>query len=87
MTIIVVMKNNATKCIAAGEFKAKCLALLDHVNQTREPVVVTKRGKPIAKLVPVSAEPGSLLGSAKGTIRYAKDDNLFSTGEAWDAEA
>lgn len=36
--------------IAAGEFKAKCLAILDEVNATGEPVLVTKRGKPVARV-------------------------------------
>ncbi len=41
-----------TRQIAAGEFKAKCLAILDEVNQTGQEVVITKRGKPTAKLIP-----------------------------------
>lgn len=72
--------------IAAGEFKAKCLHILDEVNKTREPVTVTKRGKPVARVVPISAETGSSYGIAEGTISYADDDDLFSTGEAWHAE-
>ncbi len=73
--------------IAAGEFKAKCLHLLDEVAQTREPITVTKRGKPVAVLSPIPAEPGVAYGIAKGTIAYAPDDDLFSTGEVWDAES
>jgi prevent-host-death family protein len=38
--------------IPAGEFKAKCLQLMDQVARSREPIVITKRGKPVAKLVP-----------------------------------
>jgi prevent-host-death family protein len=72
--------------IAAGEFKAKCLHILDEVNKTREPVTVTKRGKPVARLVPLSAESASSYGIAKGTLSYAEDDDLFSTGETWDAD-
>ncbi len=41
------------KHVAAGRFKAECLALLDQVEHTREPIVVTKRGRPVAELVPV----------------------------------
>jgi len=48
--------------IAAGEFKSKCLALLDEVSRTGETVIVTKRGKPVAKLTPVEPPP-SLIGS------------------------
>ena len=39
--------------VPAGEFKTKCLALLDEVRDTREEIIVTKRGKPVAKLVPI----------------------------------
>ena len=38
--------------IAAGEFKAKCLSLMDQVSQKQTTLVITKRGKPVAKLVP-----------------------------------
>jgi prevent-host-death family protein len=45
------------KTIAAGEFKAKCLHLLDEVAKQRAPLVITKRGKPVAKLVPIDDGP------------------------------
>lgn len=51
-----------TREIAAGEFKSKCLALLDEVARTGETLIVTKRGKPVAKLTPVEPPP-SLIGS------------------------
>ncbi len=55
----------------AGEFKAKCLQLMDRVARTREPIVITKRGRPVAKLVPADdAQPqvplfGYMAGSAE----------------------
>lgn len=53
-----------SRTIAAGKFKAECLALLDRVASTGEPLVVTKRGKPVAQVVPVRARRRrSLLGS------------------------
>jgi prevent-host-death family protein len=48
--------------IAAGRFKAECLALLDDVARTGEEIVVTKRGRPIARVVPIEA-PSQLEGS------------------------
>ena len=42
------------KTIAAGKFKARCLTLMDDVQATRQPILITKRGKPVAKLVPVA---------------------------------
>jgi prevent-host-death family protein len=66
------------KTIPAGEFKARCLALLDEVAETGEPLLVTKRGKPVARLVPVEAPPG-LLHSVK------KEKDLVSPiAEKWD---
>ncbi len=44
----------AQKKIPAGEFKAKCLKLMDEVQQTGQEVIITKRGKPVARLVPVA---------------------------------
>lgn len=52
--------------IPAGEFKAKCLKLLDEVAKTRETLVVTKHGKPVAEIVPIPAE-GDFVGSMRGT--------------------
>jgi prevent-host-death family protein len=52
------------KVMSASQFKAKCLAVLDEVAATGRPVVVTKRGKPVARVVSVEPVP-SLLGSAR----------------------
>jgi prevent-host-death family protein len=49
-----VMKPRAS--MPAGEFKAKCLAVLDEVKRSRQSVLVTKRGKPVARVVPVEGE-------------------------------
>lgn len=69
--------------IAAGEFKAKCLALLDDVHDNHTEIVITKRGKPVARLVPVkAAKPRSAFGWMKGTVEITGD--IFSTGEKWD---
>jgi prevent-host-death family protein len=45
------------KTIAAGKFKATCLSLMDEIQRKREPVIVTKNGKPVAKMVPMDLEP------------------------------
>jgi prevent-host-death family protein len=52
--------------IAAGEFKAKCLKLLDEVAEKRRLIVITKRGRPVAHLSPVPQE-GDIVGSMRGT--------------------
>lgn len=69
--------------ISASKFKEQCLALLDHLGP--EGLIVTKRGKPVAKLIPISGECAELIGSMKGKIRPKGD--LLSTGLDWDAES
>ncbi|WP_437673015.1 type II toxin-antitoxin system Phd/YefM family antitoxin [Sorangium sp. So ce131] len=73
--------------VPAGEFKARCLKLMDEVATKRTPIVVTKRGRPLVKLVPVDeVEPlPSIFGCMRGTI-VRREDDLFSTGEVWGAE-
>lgn len=71
------------KRIAASEFKAKCLSLLDRVGP--EGIVITKHGRPVARLVPAQAEYADLIGSLKGQIKIK--GNLLSTGLRWDAQS
>jgi prevent-host-death family protein len=54
------------KKIGAGAFKANCLAIMDEVQKKRETVVITKRGRPVAKLVPVSEEKDDIFGFLEG---------------------
>jgi prevent-host-death family protein len=63
------------KIIAAGEFKAKCLHLLDEVAERRAPLVITKRGKPVAKLVPIDDDRrvDDIYGCMAGTGRILGD--------------
>jgi prevent-host-death family protein len=63
------------KTIPAGAFKARCLAIMDEVASKREAVVITKRGKPVAKLVPVEKEKDDIFGffKGKGTIEIKGD--------------
>jgi len=75
------------KQMAAGEFKTHCLAVMDEVAKTREPVVITKRGKPVAKVVPVE-QPKSkrFIGRLEGVLLPAKGDLTEPTVplEDWD---
>lgn len=58
----------------AAEFKAKCLELMDRVAESHEEIVITKRGKPIAKLVPMDNRPLTpLFGSMAGTVEILGD--------------
>ncbi len=61
------------KTMAAGEFKARCLQVMEQVHRSRTPVVITKRGKPVAKLVPPDEAPEPMLGRLKGQIEILGD--------------
>lgn len=71
--------------IKASEFKAKCLHLMDLVNQTNEEIIITKNGKPVSRLVPYHKQVDSLFGLHKDNIK-SHDDLIASTGEEWSAE-
>lgn len=62
-----------TKTMAAGAFKAKCLKVMDQVQARREAVIITKRGKPIAKLVPVETSDDPIFGFMRGKIKIKGD--------------
>lgn len=71
--------NRTSKQIPAGEFKARCLAILDEVAATGQTLIVTKRGKPVARLLPAE-EPRSLRNSV------TKEKDLVSPiDQAWDS--
>jgi prevent-host-death family protein len=62
-----------TKMMAAGEFKAKCLAVMDEVRDKRTPVTITKNGKPVARMVPVEQEQDPIFGFMRGKARIVGD--------------
>lgn len=67
------------RIVPAGQFKAKCLAILDEVQQTGEPVLITKRGKPVARVVGLAEaeskmeKPEDIFGALKGLISVTGD--------------
>ena len=67
--------KKAIREVAISEFKAKCLGLLDQVNKTKTPLRVTRRGKPVADVVPVEveAEGGGWMGSLAGIMKITGD--------------
>jgi len=74
------------KEIPAGEFKAKCLRLMDVVQKTKASIIITKYGKPVAKLVPVEDEPSDFFGCMKGTVRIV-GDIVSPIDVEWEANA
>jgi len=69
------MNKKPIQEIAISEFKAKCLSLLEEVSKTKTPLRVTRRGKPLADVIPASpeAEERSWIGSMSGTIDLVGD--------------
>lgn len=71
------------KTIGAARFKERCLALLDRLDP--EGLVITKHGRPVARVIPYARGSAELIGSLAGKIEVRGD--LLSTGAHWDADA
>ena len=71
------------KTIGAAKFKAECLALLDDLEP--DGLVITKRGKPVARLLPFDRQHAELIGSLRDKVEIRGD--ILSTGIEWDAGA
>ena len=73
--------------IPAGEFKARCLKLVDQVRATRRPIVITKRGRPVVRLVPLeeATHRREIFGCMKGTVTIC-GDIVGPIGEEWHAQ-
>lgn len=71
------------KRVAATEFKARCLRLIEEVRDTGLPLIVTKRGVPVVRIVPAPEEDS--WAGLEGSVLYQADD-IFSTGEEWEAD-
>ena len=61
------------RVVTASDFKAKCLSLIDEVSSGGQELIITKRGKPVARLVPMAAERRALRGAWKGHVRVTGD--------------
>lgn len=73
--------------VGAAEFKARCLELVDEVRETRAEYVVTRHGKPVARLAPIAvAREVAFFGAMAGTVvRY--DDPFAPVPGEWDVNA
>lgn len=71
------------KQLPAAKFKAQCLQLLDRVGP--EGLIITKHGKPVARLLPMHSHPADLIGSLKGKVRI--EGEILSTGVHWNAQS
>ncbi len=71
------------KSIGAAKFKEQCLALLEKL--APEGLIITKHGKPVARVIPYPQKPVNLIGSLRDKIEIEGD--ILSTGIAWDTDA
>ncbi len=71
------------KEIAAAKFKEQCLALLDHLDA--DGLIVTKRGRPVARVLPYDTQGADLIGSLRHKLEIR--GSVFTTGLRWDADA
>jgi prevent-host-death family protein len=71
--------------VSAAEFEARCLELLDQVARGRASLVITRHGRPVARLVPYASEKAEAFGILAGTVT-ARDDLVSGTAEPWDAD-
>lgn len=78
--------SKSLKTIAAGEFKTKCLSLMDSVKEDQITIVITKRGKPVAKLVPVKDSPIDKFGCMGNTVTI-KGDIVSPLDEDWEVDS
>jgi prevent-host-death family protein len=85
MVMTMVMECWKMRVMKASEFKATCLKVMDEVEKTGEPVLITKNGKPVSKLVPAHVRPKSLFGVMKGRVRI-KGDIISPLGAEWEAD-
>ncbi len=74
------------KKIAAAAFKAQCLTLMEDVRSTKQPLLITKRGKPVAKLVPVDTGEPDFIGRLKGVFRVVGDiESPVEPANVWES--
>lgn len=71
--------------MAAGTFKAKCLKVMDDVSKFHQEIVITKHGRPVAKIVPYEQKNTGFFGMLHGSVNI-KGDIVKSTGEKWEAD-
>jgi prevent-host-death family protein len=76
-------ESSMPRTMGAAEFKEKCLALIESLGP--DGIVITKHGKPVARVLPIESASAELLGSLKGRLIIKGD--ILSTGQKWDAES
>ena len=76
----------STRTMTATEFRARCLALMDEVAESGEAIVITKRGRPVARLTPYRTKRGPWFGRDRDIIEI-RDDLIEPVDVEWEAES
>jgi prevent-host-death family protein len=84
--LVISEKRAVMQKIAAAQFKAQCLAVMDQVSKSGRPVVITKHGKPVVKLVPVNEGEDEIFGVLAGIARIAGDIENTVPASDWGVE-
>ena len=79
------VRHAGTTVIAASEFKARCLEILDRVARDGSEFVITKRGKPVARLSAAAATRAPLAGAMRGQLEIVGDIVNFHASDEWEA--
>ena len=72
------------KSVPISDFRQQCLSLVDELPP--EGILITRRGEPVARVIPIRGSCADLIGSAPDLL-FDNDDDLFTTGIRWDAQS
>jgi antitoxin (DNA-binding transcriptional repressor) of toxin-antitoxin stability system len=78
------MYNRGMETMNISEFRETCLTLVDQL--PAEGIVITRRGSPVAKILPIRETNADLIGILEGCLQANPNDDLFTTGRGWEAE-
>jgi prevent-host-death family protein len=79
-------REGVMRKIAAAEFKARCLAVMNEVSQSGRPIVITKHGKPVVKVVPADDGEDEIFGALAGIARITGDIENTVPARDWEVE-
>jgi prevent-host-death family protein len=82
--IVVILEGEGVmKTMAAAQFKAQCLTVMDHVSQSGSAIVITKHGKPVVKVVPIDEDEDAIFGALAGVARVTGDIETTVAAKDW----
>ena len=79
------MAQKKAVAVGAGDFKTRCLSIIEETREHHKSFIITKRGVPVARLVPFDEEPKELFGCLKGTLKMS-GDIVEPLDVKWEAE-